>query len=316
MDCATAAAGRPAEIRPVSVAAEAGSAARAGTAARVDTVDPGTAGRRAAARAVERDTEHHMNVLAGKFGLITGVANRRSIAWAVAQVMARDGARLALTYQGERLGENVRELAQELSDPLVIPMDVTADEQMDEAFATIQQEFGGLDFVLHGTAFAPREELSRPFTETSREGFRIALDVSAYSLVAMAKRAAPLMAPRGGGSICTLSYLGADRVFTNYNVMGVAKAALESSVRYLAADLGPQGIRVNAISAGPIKTLAASGISGFSSILQVYRERSPLKRNVELEEVAETGRFLLGPESSAITGEVLLVDAGFHVMGF
>jgi enoyl-[acyl-carrier protein] reductase I len=256
-----------------------------------------------------------MSVLAGKFGLISGVANRRSIAWAVAQSMARDGARLALTYQGERLGENVRELAQELTDPLVLPMDVTADEQMDEAFATIQQEFGALDFVLHGTAFAPREELSRPFSETSREGFRVALEVSAYSLVAMARRAAPLMAPRGG-SICTLSYLGAERVFTNYNVMGVAKAALESSVRYLAADLGPQGIRVNAISAGPIRTLAASGISGFSSILQVYRERSPLRRNVELEEVAQAGRFLLGPESSAITGEILLVDAGFHAMGF
>lgn len=257
-----------------------------------------------------------MSVLAGKFGLITGVANRRSIAWAVAQAMARDGARLALTYQGERLGENVRELAAELTDPLVLPMDVTADEQMADAFATIEQEFGGLDFMLHGTAFAPREELSRPFVETSREGFRVALEVSAYSLVAMARHAAPLMARRGGGSIVTLTYLGSERVFTNYNVMGVAKAALESSVRYLAADLGAQAIRVNAISAGPIRTLAASGISGFTSILQICRERAPLKRNVELEEVAETARFLLGPEGSAITGDVLMVDAGFHVMGF
>jgi enoyl-[acyl-carrier protein] reductase I len=256
-----------------------------------------------------------MNVLEGKFGLITGVANRRSIAWAVAQQVARDGARLALTYQGERLGENVRELAAELDNPLLLPMDVTSDEQMAEAFGTIQREFGGLDFVLHGAAFAPREELSRPFVETSREGFRIALDVSAYSLIAMAKHAAPLMTARGGGSIVTLTYLGSERVFTNYNVMGVAKAALEASVRYLAADLGPQGVRVNAISAGPIRTLAASGISGFSNILQVYRERSPLRRNVELEEVASTGRFLLGPESSAITGEIILVDAGFHAMG-
>ena len=257
-----------------------------------------------------------MSVLAGKFGLITGVANRRSIAWAIAQAMARDGARLAVTYQGERLGENVRELTQELTDPLVLPMDVTSDEQMAEAFGTIRQEFGGLDFVLHGTAFAPRDELTRPFVETSREGFRIALDVSAYSLVAMARHAAPMMAERGGGSILTLTYLGSDRVFTNYNVMGVAKAALESSVRYLASDLGPQGIRVNAISAGPIRTLAASGISGFTGILQIYRERAPLRRNVELEEVGSTGRFLLGPESSAITGEVVMVDAGFHAMGF
>ena len=256
-----------------------------------------------------------MSVLAGKFGLITGVANRRSIAWAIAKALARDGARLALTYQGERLGENVRELAAELTDPLVLAMDVTADDQIAEAFATAQREFGGLDFLLHGTAFAPREELSRPFVDTSREGFRIALDVSAYSLVALSRAAAPLMAARGGGSILTLTYLGSDRVFTNYNVMGVAKAALEASVRYLASDLGPQGIRVNAISAGPIRTLAASGISGFSQILQTYRDRSPLRRNVELEEVGETGRFLLGPESSGITGDVIMVDAGFHAMG-
>jgi enoyl-[acyl-carrier protein] reductase I len=256
-----------------------------------------------------------MSVLAGTFGLITGVANRRSIAWAIAQALAADGARLALTYQGERLGDNVRELAAELTDPLVLPMDVTADDQVADAFETIRREFGALDYVLHGTAFAPREELSRPFVETSREGFRIALDVSAYSLVVLSRAALPLMAPRGRGSILTLTYLGSERVFTNYNVMGVAKAALEASVRYLAADLGPQGIRVNAISAGPIKTLAASGISGFSNILQVYRDRSPLRRNVELEEVGSTGRFLLGPESGAITGEVLLVDAGFHAMG-
>jgi enoyl-[acyl-carrier protein] reductase I len=256
-----------------------------------------------------------MSVLAGKLGLITGVANRRSIAWAVARALARDGARLALSYQGERLGENVRELAAELTDPVLLPLDVTSEMEIDAAFETLTSEFGGLDFMLHGAAFAPREELARPFVETSREGFRIALEVSAYSLVALSRRAAPLMAARGGGSILTLTYLGSERVFPNYNVMGVAKAALESSVRYLASDLGPQNIRVNAISAGPIRTLAASGISGFSNILQVYREKAPLRRNVELEEVGETGRFLLGPESSAITGEILLVDAGFHAMG-
>ena len=253
--------------------------------------------------------------LNGTCGLITGVANKRSIAWAIARAMARDGARLALTYQGERLLENVQELAAELDRPLLLPCDVTSDRQIAEVFAAIEREFGGLDFLLHGTAFAPREELARPFVETSREGFRVALDVSAYSLVALARGAAPLMTARGGGSILTLTYLGSERVFTNYNVMGVAKAALEASVRYLADGLGPQNIRVNAISAGPIKTLAASGISGFGGILQVYRERSPLRRNTELEEVGETGRFLLGPEGSGITGEVLMVDSGYHVMG-
>jgi enoyl-[acyl-carrier protein] reductase I len=257
-----------------------------------------------------------MGTLSGKFGLITGVANKRSIAWAIAKALARDGARLALTYQGERLLENVQELAAELDRPMLLPCDVTSDDQIADVYREIEREFCGLDFLLHGTAFAPREELARPFVETSREGFRIALDVSAFSLIALARGAAPLMATRGGGSIVTLTYLGADRVFTNYNVMGVAKAALESSVRYLADGLGPQNIRVNAISAGPIKTLAASGISGFSSILQIYRERSPLRRNVELEEVGETGRFLLGPESSAITGEIVMVDGGYHAMGF
>ena len=253
--------------------------------------------------------------LHGTCGLITGIANKRSIAWAIAKAMARDGARLALTYQGERLLENVQELAAELDRPLLLPCDVTSDMQIAEVFETLGREFGGLDFVLHGTAFAPREELARPFAQTSREGFRVALDISAYSLIALARGAAPLMASRGGGSIVTLTYLGSERVFTNYNVMGVAKAALEASVRYLADGLGPQNIRVNAISAGPIKTLAASGISGFGGILQVYRERSPLRRNTELEEVGETGRFLLGPESSGITGEILRVDSGYHVMG-
>jgi enoyl-[acyl-carrier protein] reductase I len=256
-----------------------------------------------------------MSELAGTHGLIVGIANKRSIAWAIAQAVSAAGARLAVTYQGERLGENVRELAEALPNPLILPCDVTDETQVDQLFAAVEQEFGTLDFLVHGAAFAPREELTAPFVQTSREGFRIALDVSAYSLIALTRRAVPLMAPRGGGSVLTLTYLGSERVFTNYNVMGVAKAALECSVRYLASDLGPQNIRVNAISAGPIKTLAASGIGGFSNILQVYRERAPLRRTVETSEVADAARFLLGPAGRAITGEVLMVDAGFHAMG-
>jgi enoyl-[acyl-carrier protein] reductase I len=253
--------------------------------------------------------------LSGKHGLVVGVANKRSISWAIADAVSRAGARLAVTFQGERLEENVRELATGLTQPLITPCDVSDDAQIASLFEKIDQEFGGLDFVVHGAAFAPREELSAPFVQTSRAGFRTSLDISAYSLIALARGAVPLMERRGGGSILTLTYLGSDRVFTNYNVMGVAKAALEASVRYLAADLGPKNIRVNAISAGPIKTLAASGISGFSSILQVYRERAPLRRNVELGEVADTAAFLLGPASRGITGEIVMVDGGFHISG-
>ena len=256
-----------------------------------------------------------MTDLAGKTGLIVGVANKRSIAWAIADAAARAGARLAVTYQGERLEENVRDLAKGLTAPLLMPCDVSDDDQVAAVFAGIEREFGGLDFVVHGAAFAPREELSARFVETSRAGFRTALDISAYSLIALAKGAAPLMAPRGGGSILTLTYLGSERVFPNYNVMGVAKAALEASVRYLAADLGPSNIRVNAISAGPIKTLAAAGISGFSSILQVYRDRAPLRRTVDTAEVADAAMFLIGPGGRAVTGEILLVDGGYHVTG-
>jgi enoyl-[acyl-carrier protein] reductase I len=256
-----------------------------------------------------------MSEFAGTTGLVIGVANKRSIAWAIARAVAGEGARLALTYQGERLEENVRELAAELTDPLILPLDVSSDEQIASVAARCQETFGGLDFVVHGAAFAPRDEITRPFLETSREGFRIALDVSAYSLVAVTRAVAPLLEGRGGGSVLTLTYLGSQRVFPNYNVMGVAKAALESSVRYLAAELGPKNIRVNAISAGPIKTLAAAGIGGFSNILQVYRDRAPLKRNTETSEVAEAARFLLGPAGRGITGEVLTVDGGFSVMG-
>jgi enoyl-[acyl-carrier protein] reductase I len=256
-----------------------------------------------------------MTDFAGKHGLVVGVANKRSIAWAIARATVNRGARVALTYQG-RFEENVQELSAGLAQPpLVLPCDVTADAEIDSVFARVEQEFGGLDFLVHGAAFARKEELSEPFANTSREGFRLALDISAYSLIALARGAAPLMEKRGGGSIVTLTYLGSERVFPNYNVMGVAKAALEASVRYLAADLGPKNIRVNAVSAGPIKTISAMGIGGFSSILGVYRDRAPLRRNVETPEVGEAAAFLLSDAARAITGEVLMVDAGFHATG-
>ena len=256
-----------------------------------------------------------MTDFTGKTGLVVGVANKRSIAWAIAQAAQAAGARLAVTYQGERLGENVRELAEALTDPLLLPLDVTDDAQIAAVFEAIDKAYGGLDFVVHGAAYAPREELSNPFVQTSRDGFRLALDVSAYSLIALARGALPLMERRGGGSILTLTYLGSERVFQNYNVMGVAKAALESTVRYLAADLGPKNIRVNAISAGPIKTLAASGVSGFSGILQVYRDRAPLRRTVDTAEVAGAAMFLLSDAGRAVTAEVLMVDGGYHATG-
>jgi enoyl-[acyl-carrier protein] reductase I len=256
-----------------------------------------------------------MSESSGLSGLIIGVANKRSIAWAIAKSMAEAGARLAVTYQGERLEENVRDLTAELSDALVLPLDVTSDEQLAAVAARCDEAFGGLDFVVHGAAFAPREELSRPFVETSREGFRLALDISAYSLISVTRVTKPLLEKRGGGSILTLTHLGSDRVFPNYNVMGVAKAALESTVRYLASELGPQNIRVNAISAGPIRTLAASGIGGFSTMLQAHRDRAPLRRNTETSEVGDAARFLLTAAGRGVTGEVLMVDGGYSVMG-
>lgn len=256
-----------------------------------------------------------MTDFAGKVGLIIGVASKRSIAWAIAQATAARGARLVITYQG-RFQEHVQDLSEGLEQPpLLLPCDVSSDEEIAAVYARIEQEFGGLDFVVHGAAFAPREELSVPFSQTSRDGFRTALDISAYSLIALTRGALPLMEKRGGGSVLTLTYLGSDRVFPNYNVMGVAKAALESCVRYLAADVGPQNIRVNAISAGPIKTLAAAGISGFSSILGVYRERAPLRRTVDTAEVGDAAAFLLSDAARGITGEVMMVDGGFHAVG-
>jgi enoyl-[acyl-carrier protein] reductase I len=253
--------------------------------------------------------------LSGKVGLIVGVANKRSLSWAIAQAAAESGATIVLTYQG-RFEEHVGELAETLTPrPLVLPLDVQNDADIDAVFARVQQEHGGLDFLVHGVAFANRDDISNPFVQTSRDGFRLALDISAYSLIALARGAKPLMEARGGGSIVTLTYLGSTRVFPNYNVMGVAKAALESCVRYLAADLGPYNIRVNAISAGPIKTLAAAGIGGFSQILGVVREKAPLRRTVDATEVADAALFLVAQTGRGVTGEVLMVDSGYHVLG-
>jgi enoyl-[acyl-carrier protein] reductase I len=252
-------------------------------------------------------------MLEGKRGLVLGVANKRSIAWGIARAVAGAGARLALTYQGERLEENVRELAASLKDPLILPCDVAKDEDLARLAADVAKEFGGLDFVVHAVAYALREELDGEFVNTSREGYRVAQDISSYSLTALAKVTVPLMAE--GGSILTLSYLGGERVVPHYNVMGVAKAALEMSVRYLASDLGPKGIRVNAISAGPIKTLAASGVHGISKMLEYHREHAPLRKNTEQAEVGDVALFLVSPLSRGVTGEVIHVDGGFHVMG-
>jgi enoyl-[acyl-carrier protein] reductase I len=253
-------------------------------------------------------------LLQGKLGLILGIANKRSIAWGIAQSASREGARLAVTYQGERLKENVDELSASLKDPVVLPCDVTKDEDLDALAESVKKAFGGLDFLVHAVAFALREELDGEFVNTSREGYRVAQDISSYSLTALAKRFAPLMEGRGG-SIVTLSYLGGERVVPHYNVMGVAKAALEMSVRYLASDLGPKGIRVNAISAGPIKTLAASGVHGLSRMLEYHRTHAPLRKNTEQDEVGDCALFLVSPLARGVTGEVIHVDGGFHVMG-
>jgi enoyl-[acyl-carrier protein] reductase I len=254
-------------------------------------------------------------LLEGERGLILGVANKRSIAWGIAQSVAREGAQLALTYQGDRLKENVEELAQGLQNPLLLPCDVSRDEDMDALGASLQKEWGGLDFVVHSVAYALREELDGEYANTSREGYRLAQDISSYSLTALCRRTVPLMEARGGGSVVALSYLGGERVVPHYNVMGVAKAALEMSVRYLAADLGPKAIRVNAISAGPIKTLAASGVHGLSKMLEYHRNHAPLRKNTEQAEVGDTALYLVSPLSRGVTGEVIHVDGGFHVMG-
>jgi len=252
-------------------------------------------------------------MLKDRIGMIFGVANKRSIAWACAQAAAAHGAKMAFTYQGERLKENVEELAGTLDGSLVVPCDVTNQADVDAAFQAVKEKYGRLDFVVHSIAFAPKEALEGEFVTTTREAFRTALEISAFSLTQVALAASPLMTD--GGSIVTMSYYGAEKVVQSYNVMGVAKAALEASVRYLAADLGKNNIRVNAISAGPINTLSARGVKNMGSLLGYVGEKAPLRRNVTQAEVGNTSLFLVSDLSSGITGETIYVDCGYNIMG-
>ncbi len=252
-------------------------------------------------------------MLQDKVGMVFGVANKRSIAWACAESCIAQGAKMAFTYQGERLKENVEKLTADLPDSLVVPCDVTDQDQVDAAFASVGEKYGKLDFLIHSIAFAPREALEGEFLTTTREAFLTAMEISAFSLPQVALAAMPLM--KDGGSIVTMSYYGAEKVVMNYNVMGVAKAALEASTRYLAADLGPRNIRVNAISAGPINTLSARGVKNMGSLLNYVGEKSPLKRNVQASEVGKTALFLVSDLASGITGETIYVDCGYNIMG-
>jgi len=253
---------------------------------------------------------------AGKRGLVLGVANRRSIAWAIAQRLAGGGAELAFTYQGERIEKTVRELAESVSSPLVTELDVRSDEEIDRVFGEVAERFGGeLDVLVHSVAFADARDLEGRFTDTPRDRFWLALDVSAYSLVACARAAEPLMEAAGGGAILTMTYLGGERAVPHYNVMGVAKAALDASVRYLAWDLGAKDIRVNAVSAGPVRTLAARSIHGFPTMESIVQERAPLRRNIEAADVGEAAAYLLSDDARSVTGTTLYVDSGYHAMG-
>lgn len=254
-----------------------------------------------------------MKLLENKRGLVFGVANAHSIAWAIAQEAHAQGATLGFTYLNEALERRVRPLAEQVEAAMILPCDVGSDEQVTAVFEQVKKDWGGLDFLVHSIAFAEREDLSGRFVDTSRKGFQTALEVSAYSLVALARAAAPHM--EQGGSIITMTYYGSQKVVPNYNVMGVAKAALEASVRYLAADLGPANIRVNAVSAGPVKTLSAKGIRGFNDMMHHAAEKAPLGRNVESAEVGRAAVFLLSEYSGGITGETLYVDAGYNVKG-
>ena len=257
-----------------------------------------------------------MALLEGKTGIVFGVANKRSIAWAIAQALHREGMKLAFTYQGERLKENVEALTSaSMPGSLLLPCDVTSDEEIEAVFARVGEEFGHLDTLLHSVAYAPKEDLEGEFINTSRAGFKLAHDISAYSLVALTRAALPLFEKAGNASVVALTYYGAVKAVEGYNVMGVAKASLEASVRYLAANLGPRNIRVNAISAGPVNTLAARGVRGFTGMLKHHAERAPLRRNVELEEVANAALFLLSPLSNGITGEIMFVDGGYNIIG-
>jgi enoyl-[acyl-carrier protein] reductase I len=251
-----------------------------------------------------------------KTGLVLGVANKRSIAWAIAQRLAAGGARLAFTYQGDRIEKSVRELAAQVDSPLVTACDVRADGDIDRVFSEVGDAFGGgLDLLVHSVAFAAAEDLEGRFTDTPRDRFWLALDVSAYSLVACARAAEPLLEARGGGSIVTMTYLGGERAVPHYNVMGVAKAALDSSVKYLAWDLGQKNIRVNAISAGPVRTLAARSIAGFPTMEAIVEERAPLHRHIDADDVGAAAAYLLSDDARNVTGTTLYVDSGFHAMG-
>ena len=252
--------------------------------------------------------------LEGRAAAVFGVANKRSIAWSIAQALHQAGAKLAITYQNERLEQEAKDLILSLPGAEAFMCDVCRDDDIQRVFAQFKERYGKLHVLVHSVAYAPPEELKGDFVNTSREGFRVAHDASVYSLIALARAAAPLM--EDGGSILTMTYYGAEKVVPHYNVMGVAKAALECTVRYLANDLGPKKIRVNAISAGPIKTLSARGVSGLGDMLKAHAERSPLKRNVDVNEVGATGVFLASDASSAITGEVIYVDCGYNIMGF
>lgn len=256
-----------------------------------------------------------MGFLTGKKGIILGVANDHSLAWYCAKALHENGAELAFTYQGETLERRVRPLAESVSSTFVHPCDLGKDEDIQVVFEKLAKHWDRLDFVIHAVAFANKAELEGHYVDTTREGFRLALDVSAYTLTAVAKHAVPMMNHGEGGSIVTLTYYGAEKVVPNYNVMGVAKAALEASVRYLAADLGEQKIRVNAISAGPVRTLAAMGISGFRDMLKHVAERAPLKRNIQADEVGKSALYLCSDLSSGVTGEVIHVDCGYSIMG-
>jgi enoyl-[acyl-carrier protein] reductase I len=254
-------------------------------------------------------------LLEGKLALVAGVANRRSIAWAVAQELAGQGAKLAFTYQGARIESSVRDLAASVGSELCVECDVSDDASLDRAFADVAEGLGGLDLLVHSIAFAQAHDLEGRFTDTKREDYLLALNISSYSLVAMTRRAEPLMRARGGGAVVTMTYLGGERAVPHYNVMGVAKAALDSSMRYLAAELGEANIRVNAISAGPVRTLAARSITGFSEMETIFSERAPMKRTIDASDVGSAALYLLSPMARSVTGTVLYVDAGYHAMG-
>jgi enoyl-[acyl-carrier protein] reductase I len=256
-----------------------------------------------------------MSLLEDKSGIVMGVANKRSIAWGIAQKLDEHGADLLLSYQGERVKDRVENLAGQLDDAVIAPCNVTDDEEVEALFDTADEELDSVDFLVHAIAYAKREDLEGDYKDTSRDGYLTAQEISSYSLVQVSRKVAPLMEETGGGSIMAMTFEGGEQVFPNYNVMGVAKASLESSMRYLASELGEQQIRVNAVSAGPVRTLSAGGIKGFREILDEYEERAPLGRNIDVSEVADGALFLISDLSSGITGEILHVDAGFNIMG-